>query len=1010
MAKVTESLFVCALLLTAGFAVLATPMGAEERGSRALTWADIPTWYGGDRWTYDVDGSITYSGYSITLTGTNVVKVLGNTSSNGHPTYVTNSSLSATGNYMSLVTIDIEIYAVTYYNMSDLSVLNMSTESYVDITTIMGSDHYYSKNNNTYSPAREEFDFPLQTSDQWEYNVSVTQVQDGAYNNYTEALGFTCPGSQSVVVPYGSVECLVISASDTTTRYYGPSVRNNVRSSEAYTVSGTTVVMNSELKAHTNATPAQTLGLALAPRLLPRGNVSTLSVTSPLAGALTVMMPQVGYVYTSTVAAGVKKDIDITSPLGRDNTPSISDYASFGVVVNVTSAGADLTGVITLATQAPDLVLEGAYPPASGTLGQVARINVSVLNYIFSNDLSVSGAKLDVYVDSAHNATLNVPALGPNAKANITFQWLCNATGTHTFDFHLDETDSIVELREDNNEGSCQLIVSKLNHRPRIIYWQPLAFDVSIDENETLRFNVTATDPDADPLGYDWYVDGARCNACANKTLLDFNARYLGANSSQLSPYNVTVVAYDDGAPSLNASHSWNLTVVNVNRPPVINLTLPASATPSVPENSSAAFAIDCFDPDNETLSMNWTVGGVLRAAGAKEFTLKTNYTGNMSAGWYLVTANVTDGAAFDSHTWNLTVLDLNRMPTVKIEAVRVGQTVNFSESPPKIYDLLAIASDPDGDSLNYTWYWTNDDNTTKIIGYKDTEKVTLEEGNNTYKVVVFDGKNGTASAIVQLHQGPLPFDDDVDDDVTTGSITIVSPLENAEFEPGAGVLVSGTVADIASGSEVEVTLGTKTATTTVGAGGNWSLSIQAPDTEGTHELKAVSANASDTVSIVVRTGAVDDDIDDDTDDDDTGGISPLFIILGIVIGVLLIVLIAVIVLVMMRRRAQAKAPEAAPAPAAETAPEAPKGADGAEAGTEGGPGEQADTDEGGQAPPQGPGTTPGPAEDQAQAVSTDAQMDEGAGTEAQVSETDTGADGQDEPQFDDEPAEEELA
>ena len=331
-----------------------------------------------------------------------------------------------------------------------------------------------------------------------------------------------------------------------------------------------------------------------------------------------------------------------------------------------------------------------------------------------------------------------------------------------------------------------------------------------------------------------------------------------------------------------------------------------------------------------------------------------------MSAGWYLVSANVTDGTAFDSYTWNLTVMDLNRMPTVSIDAVEVP---SLDEPAPKCYDLHANASDPDGDGLNYTWYWTNDGNTTTVIGYDDPGLVTIKEGNNTYKVVVFDGKNGTASASVLLYQEPLPIDDDVDDDVTLGSISIDSPPNNAEFESGVRVSVHGTVTDIASGTPVNVTLGAKTATTTVAVDGSWAVTIQAPDAEGTYELNATCAEASDNVSIIVKTtGVFDDDVDDDTDDDSgNGAVSPLFVILPIVIFILLIVLIVVIVLI-IRRRSQAKQQEAAPAPPPQTQPETPETAVGTENGPTSGPGGQA---EDAHAPEQDLGATPGPVEAQ---------------------------------------------
>jgi len=121
--------------------------------------------------------------------------------------------------------------------------------------------------------------------------------------------------------------------------------------------------------------------------------------------------------------------------------------------------------------------------------------------------------------------------------------------------------------------------------------------------------------------------------------------------------YNVTLVVSD--GESID-SQQWNVTVNDVNRPPTIDsYTPPADPWPEVDEGDSLEFTHTSSDPDNDTLTYSWWLDSVNQTA-TQNWTYSPGYD---DSGTYNVTLVVSDGESTDSQQWNVTVLNINRLP-----------------------------------------------------------------------------------------------------------------------------------------------------------------------------------------------------------------------------------------------------------------------------------------------------------------------------------------------------------
>jgi len=224
--------------------------------------------------------------------------------------------------------------------------------------------------------------------------------------------------------------------------------------------------------------------------------------------------------------------------------------------------------------------------------------------------------------------------------------------------------------------------------------------DKNVNEGQTLSFAVSGSDPDGDPLTYT-VTSGPGSMSGSTYTY----SPGWDTNHDDES-YSVTIEA-DDGRGGTD-TETFQVNVNDVNRDPSIDSYTPASTTPSVSEGSSLDFSVSASDPESDTLSYSWTLDGT-------EVSTSSSYTyspGYSDAGTHTVIATVSDGyGGTASQTWTVTVTESNRAPEITwffpsagSISLYTGYVMNKKENHNNSQLFNHTSTDPDGDTLTYSW------------------------------------------------------------------------------------------------------------------------------------------------------------------------------------------------------------------------------------------------------------------------------------------------------------------
>jgi hypothetical protein len=256
--------------------------------------------------------------------------------------------------------------------------------------------------------------------------------------------------------------------------------------------------------------------------------------------------------------------------------------------------------------------------------------------------------------------TINEPEL---QEFNVTYsdpdgdpvlvQWFLNGTPTTTEGFYIFTSDYdsagvynvTVVLSAGFGQASHQWILTVLdtNRLPSIDWFVPENTTPEVDEDSSLVFEHISSDPDDDALFYSWLLDDFEVATSQNWTYWpDFEASGV---------HNVTLVVSDG---DLLVSQQWSVTVVNVNRAPIIDWYYPLG-DPVICEGGSEEFYVACYDPDGGLLSYQWYLDGTPTVT-TDDYEFLAGYD---SAGVYNVTVVISDGVDPMTHQWTLTVIIL---------------------------------------------------------------------------------------------------------------------------------------------------------------------------------------------------------------------------------------------------------------------------------------------------------------------------------------------------------------
>jgi hypothetical protein len=264
-----------------------------------------------------------------------------------------------------------------------------------------------------------------------------------------------------------------------------------------------------------------------------------------------------------------------------------------------------------------------------------------------------------------------------------TFSWRPTYTQAGTYDVKFTVHDNV--LPPLSSDRTVRIDVNNVNAPP--VLTSP--GNRSVNENDTLSFNLDASDIDGGILTY------SMLNAQNSpfRNALDGKSFSWKPSFIQAGTYPVTFVVADNS--NLRDSQTITITVRNVNRAPVISDT-----SLSVDENSLVSFQIKASDPDGplplKFTSSNLPSGAAIDING--KFIWTPDYT---QAGNYPIAIIVQDTSnrpaiLSDTATISIYVNNVNRAPSFTDSTLKNG-----TELQPLSFQLKA--TDPDNDQIVFS-------------------------------------------------------------------------------------------------------------------------------------------------------------------------------------------------------------------------------------------------------------------------------------------------------------------
>jgi len=255
------------------------------------------------------------------------------------------------------------------------------------------------------------------------------------------------------------------------------------------------------------------------------------------------------------------------------------------------------------------------------------------------------------------------------------------------------------------------------NHPPSL---EAIA-DLVGNENQTIKSPpLNASDPDGDPLTYTVANGPGFINA---DNEFEWTPTYSDSGSRPVT------VAVSDG--EAEASQDFNVTVNNVNRPPVLD----AIADINANENDLVTITASGSDPDGDSLT--FTINDPnSNFSSTNPFAWQTDYndSGNYSV---TVTADDNNGGT-DSQVVQILINNVNRPPVL-------GTLSNIVAREGALITISPTATDPDNDPVTFTYTAPFDTSGQWQTGYYDS---------GTYNITVTadDNNSGTDSQVVQVN------------------------------------------------------------------------------------------------------------------------------------------------------------------------------------------------------------------------------------------------------------------
>jgi len=282
----------------------------------------------------------------------------------------------------------------------------------------------------------------------------------------------------------------------------------------------------------------------------------------------------------------------------------------------------------------------GCYEYISSDSGNSAPVLAAI------GDKTVDEGSLLTFSVSATDAdgdtiTYSATSLPSGASfVNQTFSWTpgYDQAGTYQVTFTASDTSGA------QDSETITITVNNVNRSPEL---QSIG-NKSVNENDTLSFTISASDPDGDAITYS--VDPLPSGAAFGNGTFTWTPGY-----DQAGIYTLTFTASDGQAQD---SETISVTVNNVNRKPVLD----AIADQSVCAGDTLSFAVIATDADGD--SIQYSASGLPSGASFSGRSFSWTPTSSQ-AGSYSITFTASDGQLADSKTVAVTVSADNKAPQV---------------------------------------------------------------------------------------------------------------------------------------------------------------------------------------------------------------------------------------------------------------------------------------------------------------------------------------------------------
>jgi len=243
---------------------------------------------------------------------------------------------------------------------------------------------------------------------------------------------------------------------------------------------------------------------------------------------------------------------------------------------------------------------------------------------------------------------------------------------------------------------SWRVVVNDVNRLPEIDIEEPALTDISINETESIHFEIEVTDADLTTPTIQWLLDGEEL---PEET--DDEFEFTTDHESE-GGYEVSVNVIDAEDDTLVNSTSWKITVLNTDRMLELTNITPEKTTVETDEETSVEFGVDAADPDGEPVTFEWFFDGLILDADGTTYLYEPDYE-SADDTVHTVMLVATAGGLEVNHTWTLTINNVNRLPELDNTTLIPEPDTKFDSG--KDIEFHIEADDPDGGELNYTWF-----------------------------------------------------------------------------------------------------------------------------------------------------------------------------------------------------------------------------------------------------------------------------------------------------------------